>query len=80
MNSNDCSVNNLIALSSSLAILIGNEFDTDEWSGDDSVDIQYDDSSDNENYLDADDDYSYQTEDSSEKYDARSSDELADLQ
>ena len=56
------------------------EFDTDEWSGDDSVDIQYDDSSDNENYLDADDDYSYQTEDSSEKYDARSSDELADLQ
>ena len=56
------------------------EFDTDEWSGDDSVDIQYDDSSDNENYLDADDDYSYQTADSSEKYDARSSDELADLQ
>ena len=56
------------------------EFDTDEWSGDDSVDIQYDDSSDNENYLDADDDYSYQAEDSSEKYDARSSDELADLQ
>ena len=56
------------------------EFDTDEWSGDDSVDIQYDDSSDNENYLDADDDYSYQAEDSSEKYDARSSNELADLQ
>ena len=56
------------------------EFETDEWSGDDSVDIQYDDSSDNENYLDADDDYSYQTADSSEKYDARSSDELADLQ
>ncbi len=56
------------------------EFDTDEWSGDDSVDIQYDDSSDNENYLDADDDYSYQSEESSEKYDARSSDELADLQ
>ena len=56
------------------------EFDTDEWSGDDSVDIQYDDSSDNENYLDADDDYSYQSQESSEKYDARSSDELADLQ
>ena len=56
------------------------EFDTDEWSGDDSVDIQYDDSSDNENYLDTDDDYTYQTADNSEKYDARSSDELADLQ
>ena len=55
------------------------EFDTDEWSGDDSVDIQYDDSSDNEGYLDDDDDYSYQAT-SSEKYDARSSDELADLQ
>ena len=56
------------------------EFDTDEWSGDDSIDIQYDDSSDNENYLDTDDDYTYQTADNSEKYDARSSDELADLQ
>lgn len=32
MNSNDCSGNNLIALSSSLSILIGNEFDTDELS------------------------------------------------
>ena len=33
MNSNDsnnCSGNNLIALASSLAILIGNEFDTDD--------------------------------------------------
>ena len=28
--SNNCSGNNLIALSSSLAILIGNEFDTDD--------------------------------------------------
>ena len=59
------------------------EFDTDEWTGDDAVDIQYDDSSDTnagENVLDADDDYSYQPAEETEKYDARSSDELADLQ
>ena len=59
------------------------EFDSDEWTGDDAVDIQYDDSSDmnaGENVLDADDDYSYQPAEETEKYDARSSDELADLQ
>ena len=58
------------------------EFDTDEWSGDDSVDIQYDeDTANGENYLDDDDDYSYQaTSNNEEKYDARSSEELADLQ
>ena len=57
-------------------------FDTDEWSGDDSVDIQYDeDTANGENYLDDDDDYSYQaTSNNEEKYDARSSEELADLQ
>lgn len=58
------------------------EFDTDEWSGYDSVDIQYDeDTANGENYLDDDDDYSYQaTSNNEEKYDARSSEELADLQ
>lgn len=30
MEHNDCSGSNLIALASSLAILIGNEFDTDD--------------------------------------------------
>ena len=53
------------------------EFDTEEWSEDDSsLDINYDDSSDTETYLD-DDDYSYQE---TEKYGARTSDELADMQ
>ena len=59
------------------------EINTDEWTGDDAVDIQYDGSSDTnagENVLDADDDYSYQPAEETEKYDARSSDELADLQ
>ena len=38
------------------------EINTDEWTGDESVDIKYDDSGDNQedNTLDADDDYSYQ--------------------
>ena len=59
-----------------------NEFNTDEWSGDDSVDIQYDeDTANGENYLDDDDDYSYKaTSNNEEKYETRSSEELADLQ
>ena len=32
MNSNNCSGNNLIALASSLAVVIGNEYDTNELS------------------------------------------------
>ena len=32
MNSNNCSSNNLIALASSLAVVIGNEYDTNELS------------------------------------------------
>ena len=53
------------------------EFDTEEWSeDDDSLGINYDDSSDTETYLD-DDSYSYQE---TEKYGARSNDELADMQ
>ena len=56
------------------------EFDTEEWSGDEnSLDINYDDSSDTESYLDEEDDYSYQDQ-SEEKYGARSNEELADLQ
>ena len=58
------------------------EINTDEWTGDESVDIKYDDSSDNqeENTLDADDDYSYQPAEETEKYDAKSNNELKDLQ
>jgi hypothetical protein len=54
------------------------DFETEEWSGDDeSVNVDYDDSSDTQ--LDNDDDYSYQAE-PEEKYGARSNEELADLQ
>ena len=58
------------------------EINTDEWTGDESVDIKYDDSSDNqeENTLDADDDYTYQSSDENEKYDAKANNELTDLQ
>ena len=58
------------------------EINTDEWTGDESVDIKYDDSSDNqeENTLDADDDYSYQPAEETEKYDAKANNELKDLQ
>ena len=54
------------------------EFDTEEWSEDESYSDSYDDSSDTEAYLDSDDDYSYQ--ESEEKYGARTNDELADMQ
>ena len=58
------------------------EINTDEWTGDESVDIKYDDSSDNqeEATLDADDDYTYQSSDENEKYDAKANNELTDLQ
>ena len=58
------------------------EINTDEWTGDESVDIKYDDSSDNQegNTLDADDDYSYQPAEETEKYDAKANNELMDLQ
>ena len=58
------------------------EINTDEWTGDESVDIKYDDSSDNqeENTLDVDDDYSYQPAEETEKYDAKANNELKDLQ
>lgn len=56
------------------------EIETDEWSGEDTLNLNYDDSSDTETYLDDDDDYSYQAEEQTERYDARNNEELADLQ
>lgn len=58
------------------------EINTDEWTGDESVDIKYDDSGDNQedNTLDADDDYSYQSPEQTEKYNAKENNELTDLQ
>lgn len=56
------------------------EIATEEWSGEDSLDIEYDDSKETQEYLDDDDDYGYQTEEETEKYDARNNEELADLQ
>ncbi len=56
------------------------DFETDEWEedGDNSLEIDYNDSIE-ENTLDEDDDYGYQAMEN-EKYGARSSEELADLQ
>ena len=56
------------------------EIETEEWSGEDTLNLDYDDSSDTESYLDEDDDYGYQTEEQTERYDARNNEELADLQ
>ena len=56
------------------------EIETEEWSGEDTLNLEYDDSSDTESYLDEDDDYGYQTEEQTERYDARNNEELADLQ
>lgn len=56
------------------------EIDTEEWAGEDTINLDYDDSSDTETYLDEDDDYGYQAEEQTERYDARNNEELADLQ
>lgn len=56
------------------------EIDTEEWSGEDTLNLDYDDSTDTETYLDDDDDYGYQAEEQTERYDARNNEELADLQ
>lgn len=56
------------------------EIYTEEWNGDDTISLDYDDSSDTQAYLDDDDDYGYQEAESTEKYDARNNEELADLQ
>lgn len=56
------------------------EIDTEEWAGEDTINLDYDDSSDTEAYLDEDDDYGYQAEEQTERYDARNNEELADLQ
>ena len=55
------------------------EFDSDEWSGDESTDFEYDNSATQEEYLD-DDDYTASPEVETEKYGARNNEELADLQ
>ena len=55
------------------------EFYSDEWDGDEEVEISYDDASDSNNYLENEDDYSYQAMDN-EKYGARTNAELADIQ
>ena len=55
------------------------EFESDEWSGDESTDIDYGDTSPKEEYLD-DDDYVASEEPVTEKYGARNNEELADLQ
>lgn len=58
------------------------DIETEEWSGEDNLNIEYDDNNANEeNYLDDDDEFGYQSsEEPTEKYDARSNEELADLQ
>ena len=57
------------------------EFDTDDWSEDGQIEIDYDESEGSiaDQYLNEEDDYGYQA-DTGEKYGARSSEELADLQ
>ena len=55
------------------------EFESDEWSGDESTDFEYDNPSTKEEYLD-DDDYTASPEIETEKYGARNNEELADLQ
>ena len=57
------------------------EFDTDDWSEDGQIEIDYDESEGSiaDQYLNDEDDYGYQA-DTGEKYGARSSEELADLQ
>ena len=50
---------------------------TDDWSDEDSIEVEYDDQNNQEQYLD--DDYNYQ-EVETEKYGARNNEELADLQ
>ena len=54
------------------------DFEAEEWTGEDDLDIDYDDGVQEEQYLDDESDLG--TEESSVKYDARSNDELADLQ
>ena len=55
------------------------DFEAEEWTGEDNLDIDYNDGVQEEQYLDDESDYGT-TEESEEKYDARSNDELADLQ
>ena len=57
----------------------GEEFESEDWNGDESTDIEYEDSKPKEEYLD-DDDYVASEEPVTEKYGARNNEELADLQ
>ena len=54
------------------------DFEADEWTGEDNLDIDYNDGIEEEQYLDDDSDFG-ETE-TTEKYGARNNDELADLQ
>lgn len=57
------------------------DIETEEWSGEDTLNLEYDDNQTSEEYLDDEDDYGYQAQEAPvEKYDARSNEELADLQ
>ena len=57
------------------------EFDTDDWSEDGQIEIDYEESEGSiaDQYLKDEDDYGYQAN-TGEKYGARTSEELADLQ
>ena len=54
------------------------DFETEEWTGEDSLDIDYNDGVEEEQYLDEDSDFDAEGE--PEKYGARNNDELADMQ
>ncbi len=60
------------------------EIETEEWAGENDVEIEYDDNAEKEAYLDEDDEFGYTDTDTAteetEKYDARNNTELADLQ
>ncbi len=54
------------------------DFETDEWTGEEDLDMDYNDGVQQEQYLD--DDGEYGMEETTEKYGARNNDELADMQ
>ena len=54
------------------------DFETEEWTGEDNLDIDYNDGVEEEQYLDDDTDFDSEAE--PEKYGARNNDELADMQ
>ncbi len=56
------------------------EFDSEEWNGDESTDFDYGNSSTQTEYLDDDDYVASEANIETEKYGARNNEELADLQ